>query len=307
MRRTRSTASRSRRRAARGCRSSRGPRRARARRRRSRSGSEEDGAGRSDDRRRRLRGPRALDPGRQRQLPLARRHRQGGALPRRPGARQAPSLRHRGAEGPDDSRGGRQLRPLGGRRARPLPSPGPFGIAPVAADQKTSDGVLDLARLQMRVDPPAEWQQEFVDAWRILRDWYYDPGMNGVDWPAVRARYGELIPYVASRGDLDYVFSELAGELASGHVYVSPAPPEVERDGARQRPARRRDRRRSLRLLRDHQDLRRRELARQHPLAADRAGGRRRRSATTSSPSTAARPRGSTTSIGCCSTPPAGW
>ena len=50
-----------------------------------------------------------------------------------------------------------------------------YGIADVKADQKTTEGLLALDRLTVRVDPRAEWQQQFTDAWRILRDWFYDP------------------------------------------------------------------------------------------------------------------------------------
>ena len=57
-----------------------------------------------------------------------------------------------------------------------------YGIADVKADQKTTDGLLALDKMTVRVDPRAEWQQQFTDAWRILRDWFYDPGMNGVNW-----------------------------------------------------------------------------------------------------------------------------
>ena len=90
------------------------------------------------------------------------------------------------------------------------------------ADQKSSEGVLALDRLTLRVDPRAEWKQQYADAWRILRDWYYDPNLGGVDWKDVRDRYAELLPFVADRADLDYVFGEIAGELGAGHVYVQP-------------------------------------------------------------------------------------
>ena len=99
-----------------------------------------------------------------------------------------------------------------------------YAIADVKADQKTTEGVLALDRLTARIEPRAEWQQEYVDAWRILRDWYYDPNLGGLDWKEVRARYAELLPFVADRADLDYVFGEIAGELGAGHVYVQPPP-----------------------------------------------------------------------------------
>jgi tricorn protease len=99
-----------------------------------------------------------------------------------------------------------------------------FGISDVRADQKTTDGVLALDRMSVRVEPREEWRQMYRDAWRILRDWFYDPGMHGVNWGDVREQYAELLAHVADRSDLDYIFGELGGELSAGHVYVQPAP-----------------------------------------------------------------------------------
>jgi tricorn protease len=86
--------------------------------------------------------------------------------------------------------------------------------------QKASDSTLSLDHLEMKVDPRAEWTQEFNDAWRIFRDWFYDPNMHGVDWPAMKAKYGQLVPHMNHRADLDFILGELGGELNSGHVYV---------------------------------------------------------------------------------------
>lgn len=97
-----------------------------------------------------------------------------------------------------------------------------FGIVPAKPGQKATDGRLALDDMEMKVDPRAEWKQMYVDAWRIIRDWFYDPNMHGLDWRAIRARYEVLVPYVATRQDLDYIFSQLAGELNSSHAYVGP-------------------------------------------------------------------------------------
>ena len=61
------------------------------------------------------------------------------------------------------------------------------------------------------------------DGWRIVRDWFYDAKMHGVDWAAMKKRYGALVPFVAHRADLDFLFGELVGELESGHTYVAAA------------------------------------------------------------------------------------
>jgi tricorn protease len=108
-----------------------------------------------------------------------------------------------------------------------------YGIIDARAGQNPGAGKLAMDQLQIRIDPRAEWQQMFVDAWRGMRDWFYDPALHGVDWKGLRARYGELVPYVASRGDLDFILAELGGELSAGHIYVErgnqpPAVPRVE-------------------------------------------------------------------------------
>ncbi|MFQ5670640.1 MAG: PDZ domain-containing protein [Acidobacteriota bacterium] len=95
-----------------------------------------------------------------------------------------------------------------------------YGIVDNQAGKKNTEGRLKLETLEMKIDPRAEWAQIFDDAWRILRDWFYDPGMHGVDWPGMRERYGALVPFVAHRADLDAILGELGGELSSSHVYV---------------------------------------------------------------------------------------
>jgi tricorn protease len=95
-----------------------------------------------------------------------------------------------------------------------------FSIITPKPGQKLADSTIALDNLQMKVEPRAEWAQEFTDAWRILRDWFYDPNMHGLDWNGIRENYGQLVPFVAHRADLDYILGELAGEMNAGHVYV---------------------------------------------------------------------------------------
>ncbi|MEM7276920.1 MAG: PDZ domain-containing protein [Pseudomonadota bacterium] len=105
-----------------------------------------------------------------------------------------------------------------------------LGIADLAAEQNAAEGRLDLGDMELLVDPTIEWQQMYVDGWRILRDWFYDPGMHGQDWDAIRAKYAPLVEHVAHRADLDYIFGEIAGEMNAGHIYVqSGDQPSVER------------------------------------------------------------------------------
>jgi tricorn protease len=98
-----------------------------------------------------------------------------------------------------------------------------YGVVDARPNQKPSDGKLDLSHLTLRIQPREEWRQEFTDAWRIFRDWFYDPNLHGFDWKAIRDRYTPMIPYMSTRSDLDYLLSELAGEPSVGHAYVEPA------------------------------------------------------------------------------------
>lgn len=106
-----------------------------------------------------------------------------------------------------------------------------YGVVPLAPGQKPDAGLLKLEGLMMKIDPKKEWAQEYTDAWRILRDWFYDPNMHGVDWRAVRDKYGALVPYLANREDLNFLLTEMGSELMAGHVYADRGddPPRVTR------------------------------------------------------------------------------
>ncbi len=96
-----------------------------------------------------------------------------------------------------------------------------WAIADARAGLKAGDGRLDLSGLKVKLDPRAEWRQMFEDAFRIYRDWFYDPEMHGVNWKKIGERYRVLVPFVAHRADLDFLFGEMIGELEAGHTYVS--------------------------------------------------------------------------------------
>ncbi len=85
---------------------------------------------------------------------------------------------------------------------------------------ETKDHELKLTGLDMQLDKHAEWNQIYFECWRQMRDFFYAPNMNGVDWKAVRDKYAALLPFVNHRNDLTYLLGELIGELNSGHTYV---------------------------------------------------------------------------------------
>lgn len=94
------------------------------------------------------------------------------------------------------------------------------------------EGKLDLDRLEARVDPLAEWRQIYREAWRLQRDFLYDPGFHGLDLAAAERRYAPWVEGLAHRDDLNYLLVEMLGEISLGHVYVGggdlPQPPRVK-------------------------------------------------------------------------------
>jgi tricorn protease len=99
------------------------------------------------------------------------------------------------------------------------------GAAPVPAGK----GKLKLDAIEVRVEPRAEWRQILDEAWRINRDYFYDPKMHGADWPAMHKKYEAFLPDLATRGDLDRVIRWMLSELAVGHSFLAPGERPHER------------------------------------------------------------------------------
>ncbi|MGC2230359.1 MAG: PDZ domain-containing protein [Candidatus Acidiferrum sp.] len=90
----------------------------------------------------------------------------------------------------------------------------------VPGKAKVGAGKLDLSGMQVKIDPREEWRQIYHEAWRLERDFYWDPNMTGHDWNKIGARYATLLPWVADRSDLNYLLGELIAELNTSHTYV---------------------------------------------------------------------------------------
>jgi len=79
---------------------------------------------------------------------------------------------------------------------------------------------LKLDHLRQEVNPALEWQEMFENAWRLERDLFFSPVINGVDWKAVHDSYRKLLPLAASREDLNYLIGQMLGEMGNSHTYV---------------------------------------------------------------------------------------
>ena len=93
----------------------------------------------------------------------------------------------------------------------------------IAADASAPAKLEDRVNLDgwtLSIVPREEWKQIYVESWRMLRDFFYDRGMHGVNWVAMRNKYQPLIDRVSDRAELNDVIYDLVGELSALHIFV---------------------------------------------------------------------------------------
>jgi tricorn protease len=93
---------------------------------------------------------------------------------------------------------------------------------------------IDARRILHTVDPAAEWRQAYEEAGRLIRAYFWDPGMCGIDWHGVLDQYRPLVERVASPDEFADLLREVLGELGTSHAYVTAArrnegPPHYQR------------------------------------------------------------------------------
>ncbi len=93
-------------------------------------------------------------------------------------------------------------------------------VASADAPPKEGEGALKLDDVQVWVDPPAEWRQMYAEAWRIERDFLYDPKLHGLDLARARSLYARFLPGIAARQDLNVLFEEMTGHIGVGHTFI---------------------------------------------------------------------------------------
>jgi len=95
-----------------------------------------------------------------------------------------------------------------------------FGICAAGKKPEPGKGTLNTGAISVKIDPQAEWPEIFDEAWRINRDYFYDPGMHGADWNAMKVKYSKFLPDLTCRSDLNRVIQWMCSELTVGHHRV---------------------------------------------------------------------------------------
>lgn len=88
------------------------------------------------------------------------------------------------------------------------------------APSDLSRSQVDLKGWSFAIDPREEWRQMFDEAWRLERDYFYDRGMNGIDWKAMHDKYLPLVARVTDREELSDILAQMIGELSALHMFV---------------------------------------------------------------------------------------
>lgn len=97
---------------------------------------------------------------------------------------------------------------------------GIFVMESSSSKMDTDKDKLETNNWAFSIDPVEDWKQMFMDAWRMERDYFYDPEMHGLDWDAVYERYSALLPRVTDRYELDDLMAQMISELSTLHMFV---------------------------------------------------------------------------------------
>jgi tricorn protease len=89
-----------------------------------------------------------------------------------------------------------------------------------SAPGNLGDSRVDLSGWMFSVDPKIQWRQMFDEAWRLHRDYFYDPGLHQVDWKAMREKYRPLVDRVTTRSELSDLIAQMVAELSALHTFV---------------------------------------------------------------------------------------
>ncbi len=96
-------------------------------------------------------------------------------------------------------------------------SGGSWSISDIAKKPAPGKGKLKTAAIKVKINPIEEWSNIFHEAWRVNRDYFYDPAMHGSDWLAMKKKYAAFLPHLTTRNDLNRVMQWMCSELGVGH------------------------------------------------------------------------------------------
>src|SRR5689334_22904815 len=97
-----------------------------------------------------------------------------------------------------------------------------LAVASAAGAQESSKNTDAAAELRRKT---------FEKTWEIVRDKFYDPTFNGIDWNKARERYAPLAGAAKNDAELYAVLKEMLSELKVSHMGLI-TPDELKQSGA---------------------------------------------------------------------------
>jgi len=97
---------------------------------------------------------------------------------------------------------------------------GSWFLVAATVTPKPDEGKLDLKKLEVTIDPRGEWKQIYREAWRIMRDWFYDQNHHGLNLSELEAHYAEYLPTITRRADLNALMNRMLGHVSVSHLGV---------------------------------------------------------------------------------------
>lgn len=97
---------------------------------------------------------------------------------------------------------------------------GNYFIVSADAPPKAGEGRLDLANAEIQINPRQEWKQIYDEAWRLMRDYFYDASHHGQNLAALKEHYAAYLPNVVTRSDLNLVFREMFSHMTVSHMQI---------------------------------------------------------------------------------------
>src|SRR5271157_2956215 len=114
---------------------------------------------------------------------------------------------------PDAAAGGR-----GGRGGRGASG----GAAAATETAATGSAPRRIAfTVRMEIDLAAERKQVFEEAWRVMKNRFYDAKMHGANWAAAKDTYESLLGNIADTEELHNVIMEMIGDMNASHTGIS--------------------------------------------------------------------------------------
>ncbi|MEM6964435.1 MAG: S41 family peptidase [Bacteroidota bacterium] len=81
---------------------------------------------------------------------------------------------------------------------------------------------------KMDINHQLERKQVFEEAWRRLRDGFYDPNFHGRDWNQLRKKYLDRCMQASTRQDFQFFYNEMLGQLDASHMGLRGGSPEED-------------------------------------------------------------------------------